>query len=419
MNAFPLGQTGASGPGRAIHAASGGLPAQRILHVFRAPVGGLFRHVVDLARLQAAAGHEVGIVCDASTGGERAAQALAELAPCLVARHHAPADAAQPASLRPRRRCAPSPGAPRPSGPRPARARGQGRRLCPHGRRCPARAPIRAYTPHGGSYNYKPGTLRHRFYMGLERLMRPAHRRVPVRERVRRRAAPGLCRRDRAASPASSTTASARPNSRRSCRPPDPLDLVYIGELRDAKGVPFLLDALLRLRAAGRPLRLLMVGSGPDAERSWPSASWRWASATPWPSSRRRRSARCWPAAGSWWCPPSPNPCPTWCWRRPPPASPSSPPMSAASRRSSGPPRPTWCRPATGRRWREAIARVLDEEPEACRQRFETLAASVRARLLDDAHGRRRALRLRRGPARPGCPAPATPSRPRLRRRAP
>ena len=40
-------------------------------------MGGLFRHVVDLARLQAAAGHQVGLVCDASTGGARAAEALA------------------------------------------------------------------------------------------------------------------------------------------------------------------------------------------------------------------------------------------------------------------------------------------------------------------------------------------------------
>ena len=47
------------------------------------PVGGLFRHVVDLARLQAAAGHAVGIVCDSTTGGARAEQALADLASCL------------------------------------------------------------------------------------------------------------------------------------------------------------------------------------------------------------------------------------------------------------------------------------------------------------------------------------------------
>jgi hypothetical protein len=56
----------------------------RILHVFRAPVGGLFRHVVDVARAQIARGLDVGIFCDSSTGGDRAAQALAELRPGLA-----------------------------------------------------------------------------------------------------------------------------------------------------------------------------------------------------------------------------------------------------------------------------------------------------------------------------------------------
>jgi hypothetical protein len=55
----------------------------RILHVFRAPVGGLFRHVVDVARAQIARGLEVGIFCDSSTGGDRAAEMLAELRPGL------------------------------------------------------------------------------------------------------------------------------------------------------------------------------------------------------------------------------------------------------------------------------------------------------------------------------------------------
>ena len=45
----------------------------KILHVLRSPVGGLFRHVLDLSRAQAARGHPVGIVADASTGGDRAA----------------------------------------------------------------------------------------------------------------------------------------------------------------------------------------------------------------------------------------------------------------------------------------------------------------------------------------------------------
>ena len=36
----------------------------KIAHVFRAPLGGLFRHVVDLAGEQAARGHDVGMFFD-------------------------------------------------------------------------------------------------------------------------------------------------------------------------------------------------------------------------------------------------------------------------------------------------------------------------------------------------------------------
>ena len=44
-------------------------PRYRIVHCFRSPVGGIFRHVRDLAEAQVAAGHEVGMVLDSSTGG--------------------------------------------------------------------------------------------------------------------------------------------------------------------------------------------------------------------------------------------------------------------------------------------------------------------------------------------------------------
>src|ERR1700744_6449721 len=55
----------------------------RILHATRAPVGGIFRHILDLASGQAARGHEVGIITDSLTGGERAVAALAALEPQL------------------------------------------------------------------------------------------------------------------------------------------------------------------------------------------------------------------------------------------------------------------------------------------------------------------------------------------------
>lgn len=54
----------------------------RIVHIFRTPVGGLFRHVRDLARGQAGLGHKVGIICDSSTGGEQASQLFQKLTPC-------------------------------------------------------------------------------------------------------------------------------------------------------------------------------------------------------------------------------------------------------------------------------------------------------------------------------------------------
>lgn len=51
----------------------------RIVHCFRSPVGGIFRHVRDLAGAQVAAGHQVGIVCDSTTGGEYEARMFREL----------------------------------------------------------------------------------------------------------------------------------------------------------------------------------------------------------------------------------------------------------------------------------------------------------------------------------------------------
>ena len=59
------------------------LPSLRILYVFRAPVGGLFRNVFDVITALSARGHAIGLLCDSQTGGERGEQLLAELAPLL------------------------------------------------------------------------------------------------------------------------------------------------------------------------------------------------------------------------------------------------------------------------------------------------------------------------------------------------
>lgn len=63
----------------------------RILHVFRMPVGGLFRHVRDLARGQSALGHNVGLVCDSTTGGAMADALLEAMrSTCALGIHRVP-----------------------------------------------------------------------------------------------------------------------------------------------------------------------------------------------------------------------------------------------------------------------------------------------------------------------------------------
>ena len=53
--------------------------ALRVVHVFRAPLGGLFRHVIDLASEQARRGHSVGLFFDAGADCPRVRQAIARI----------------------------------------------------------------------------------------------------------------------------------------------------------------------------------------------------------------------------------------------------------------------------------------------------------------------------------------------------
>nr|WP_238313885.1 glycosyltransferase family 4 protein [Methylobacterium crusticola] len=236
-----------------------------MLHVFRAPVGGLFRHVLDVARLQIAAGHEVGLFCDANTGGARAEAVLAELAPRLalgltrvpMRRNPHPRDLTALHGLHGLiRRAAPTV------------LHGHGSKGGLYARLVPGIAgrpdPVRAYTPHGGSFNYQPGSALHRMYMAAEGIL---SRRTDVflfesaYIAGRYRAYVGPTDRLVRIVHNGIDLAEFAPIT----PAPDPLDLVYIGELREAKGVPVLFEALARIRREqGRALSLLVVGSGPD-----------------------------------------------------------------------------------------------------------------------------------------------------------
>src|SRR5581483_9081025 len=136
----------------------------RILHVLRSPVGGLFRHVCDLARAQAERGHRVGIVADASTGGERAAAAFAALAPHLalgltrvpMSRELGPSDVSAQRHVASRSRESDA-----------DVLHGHGAKGGAYARLVSGRA-IRVYTPHGGSLHYSRSSPVGFVYLTLE-----------------------------------------------------------------------------------------------------------------------------------------------------------------------------------------------------------------------------------------------------------
>jgi glycosyltransferase involved in cell wall biosynthesis len=233
---------------------------QRILHVFRAPSGGLFRHVLDLARGQSERGHAVGILCDSSTGGAGAEERLAALQPRLalgvtrlpMRRNPHPLDLS--AVMAVRRLCREI---------RPTVLHGHGSKGGLYARLAAPEEAISAYTPHGGSFHFPPGTMRGALYMAAERLMAG---RTDVflfeSEYIAGRFRAGVGRTDRVVRIVYNGLAPAEFEPVAPAA--EPFDLMQVGELRPGKGVDTLIDALALLRRErGMRLTLLVVGSGP------------------------------------------------------------------------------------------------------------------------------------------------------------
>lgn len=238
----------------------------KIIHVFRAPLGGLFRHAIDLTRGQVARGHHVGIFCDSTTGGARADEVFAELGPHLalgvtrvpMSRYPSLTDLkAQLAAAALQRRL------------RPDVMHAHGSKGGVYAR-LPAvfnsgRNYVTGYTPHGGSFNYKPGSFEHRIYMNVERLFERATDIFLFESAyIAGRFEAYIGHKPRTASRVivnGVSEAEFEPIDHTGAR----FDLVYLGELRSAKGVDTLLEALSILRRNhGKRPTILIVGSGPD-----------------------------------------------------------------------------------------------------------------------------------------------------------
>ena len=235
----------------------------RILHAVRTPVGGIFRHILDLANGQDDRGHHVGIIADSLTGGERAKAALAEIAPRLTLGVHRIAIRREPF---------------------PtdvlvwARFTRLIHRLKPdvlHGHGAKAGAfirlksrskhTIRVYTPHGGSLHYPLSTFKGALYGRLERTLmnntdlflfestfaRDTYQRmIGTPKGLVRCVFNGV------------TADEFDPVVKAS----DATDVVYVGEFRHIKGADLLIDAVARLRADGKPVTLTLAGDGEETE---------------------------------------------------------------------------------------------------------------------------------------------------------
>lgn len=238
----------------------------RILHCLRAPVGGLFRHVLDLAREQAARGHDVGILADANAENRLTPALFDAIAPHLslgiarismsrqpglgdIAAASAIVKHARPLNLDVLHGHGAKGGAYARLARRPLRAKGQDVRVF--------------YTPHGGSLNFKPGTPAARFYLGLERILERASdglifESAYARDVYRARVGPGPAP-DRVIHNGLQA-ADFTPHAPKA----DATDILFIGELRHLKGVHLLLHALSELQKSGSPVSATIVGSGPD-----------------------------------------------------------------------------------------------------------------------------------------------------------
>lgn len=240
-----------------------------ILHCFRSPVGGIFRHVRDLVDEQVFAGHRVGILCDNNTGGAFEEAYFAKLQPNLaLGLHRMPISRALSPTdiiglMKTRRLLAKI--APDIVHTHGAKGGAFGRLAAslPLGDKTPARL----YCPHGGSLHYDAGSLKGRVYFALERLLArrtdglifvSEYERDGFVNKVGEQTAPswlihnGL--REAEFEPVSPTR--------------DATDFLYVGMMRDLKGVDLFLDSLKALaETMDRPLSATLVGDGPDLAR--------------------------------------------------------------------------------------------------------------------------------------------------------
>lgn len=254
------------------HSHSGTDRPLNILHVFRAPAGGVLRHVEDLVRGQIAAGHAVGILCSSDSSCDSANARLAALEPGLklglrrmpIPRLPHPKDIAAIAAVRTLRSelCLDIVHGHGAKGGLMARLGVYGAR---GGKRDqdPDRHARAIYTPHGGSLHYDAKSLAGMLYLGIERMLN-GRTDAFIFESMFAREAFAM----KVGEPRAYSKVVHNGVGEQDFRPLPLLtkiyDIAFVGELRLLKGVDTLLDALATLRT--RKLKVVIAGDGADRE---------------------------------------------------------------------------------------------------------------------------------------------------------
>lgn len=221
----------------------------------------------DLAEAQLAAGHDVGIVCDSTTGGEHEERLFAEIEGKLtlgvrrtpMQRHVGPGDIS--AAWRTYRIV---------SQLQPNILHGHGAKGGAYARlfgslfRAFRSRVARIYSPHGGSLHYDANTLTGRTFFAAERLLGRMTDQFLFVSACERRAYETKVGQPRA--PSRLVYNGLRAEEYKAVRnASDATDFLYVGMMRDLKGPDLFLDALAdAANTLGKRLSATMVGDGND-----------------------------------------------------------------------------------------------------------------------------------------------------------
>jgi glycosyltransferase involved in cell wall biosynthesis len=241
----------------------------RIVHAFRSPVGGIFRHVRDLAMAQHAAGHQVAIVCDASTGGAHEDQLFRKIEPYLTLGVHRIAMQRQvgigdlTAAQHTYRAI---------ESLQPDVLHGHGAKGGFYARvfgsllKRRNRSLARLYSPHGGVLHYDRRSTAGRAYFLVERQLERFCDHILFVSGYERQTYVEKIGEPRAANSLVYNGVHNDEFEPIETRP-DAADFLYIGMMRDLKGPDLFIEALARTRMNFPAVRAHMVGDGDDLPR--------------------------------------------------------------------------------------------------------------------------------------------------------